>query len=209
MYKVWKVLRGVITVLLLVATGVPALLYVLLSFDGVQNKVREITATELSHLLGARVSIGNLGVRPFNRVSLTNIALVDSTDTDTIATVGRISAGLELWKLLRHGDIVVDYALLDGASVRIHREDPTAPLNIQPIIDHLKSDRPRERETPFELSINTVIVRRGELSYDILNAPAPDSSRFAPAHIRVSDIALNAYIPVSYTHLTLPKISLE
>lgn len=200
MYKVWKVLRGVITVLLLVATGVPALLYVLLSFDGVQNKVREITATELSHLLGARVSIGNLGVRPFNRVSLTNIALVDSTDTDTIATVGRISAGLELWKLLRHGDIVVDYALLDGASVRIHREDPTAPLNIQPIIDHLKSDRPRERETPFELSINTVIVRRGELSYDILNAPAPDSSRFAPAHIRVSDIALNAYIPRISTH---------
>ncbi len=195
MNKVWKVVRTIVSVLLLTSIGLPTLMYVLLSVDKIQDKIRNSASAELSHLLGAKVDIGNLGVRPFNRFTLTDISIVDSAGTDTLATVRRVSAGIELWRLVRSGDLVVDYALLDGANVRIWKTDSVSPLNIQPVLDHLKSDRPREHETPFELSINTVIIRRGTLTYDILSAPTPLPDRFNPAHIHVSDIALNAYIP--------------
>ena len=42
MYRIWKILRVLVSLLLLVAVGVPALLYVLLSIDSVQNNLREV-----------------------------------------------------------------------------------------------------------------------------------------------------------------------
>lgn len=195
MKRIWIVFRAVVSLLMLVAVGVPAVLYVLLSVDSVQKHIRTITDTELSHLLGARFNIGQLSIRPFNRVMLSDIVLVDSAGTDTMATIGRISAGIELWKLLADGKIVVDYAMVDGLRLNVWRADSSAPLNVQPVLDHLRSDKPRDRSTPFELRINTVIVRRASASYDILSAAPADSGRFDRNHIRIDDMALNAYIP--------------
>lgn len=195
MKKAWKVFRTVVSLLLFMAVGVPALLYVLLSIGGVQNSIRRITNTELSHVLGARVDIGRLSIRPFNRVMLSDISLTDSLSGDTLATVRRVSAGLELWRLIRQGEIVVDYAMVDGLNLKVWRRDSVSPLNIQPVIDHLRSDNPRQRETPFELRMNTVIVRRSSASYDVLSARHCQPGRFDPNHIAVSDVAINAYIP--------------
>ncbi len=52
MYRIWKILRVLVSLLLLVAVGVPALLYVLLSIDSVQNNLREVVQTEFSRQLG-------------------------------------------------------------------------------------------------------------------------------------------------------------
>lgn len=112
MYRIWKILRVLVSLLLLVAVGVPALLYVLLSIDSVQNNLREVVQTEFSRQLGAKVTIGRFGVRPFSRVTLADIALTDSSGTDTIATIERVSAGIETARLLRSGDIIVDLSLI-------------------------------------------------------------------------------------------------
>lgn len=200
MKKVWKVFRTLVSLLLLIAVGVPALLYVLLSIDSVQNRIRLITNTELSHVLGARVDIGHLSIRPFNKVMLSDISLTDSLSGDTFATVSRVSAGLELWRLIRQGELVVDYAMVDGLKLNVWRADSASPLSIQPVIDHLRSDNPRQRETPFELRINTVIVRRSSAAYDVLSAPHRPEGVFDPNHISVGDIAINAYIPRISTH---------
>lgn len=200
MQKVWKTVRAIVTVLLLLVVGIPTLAYVLLSFDSVQDDIRGVSERELSHVLGARVSIGRLGVRPFNRIWLGEVAIVDSAGTDTMARIRRVSGGIKLWNFIRSGEIVVDYAMVDGVDVHIWRRDSAAPLNIQPVLDHLRSDRPRQRETPFELSINTVVVRRATIAYDILSAPTPEEGRFDPRHILVSDLAVNAYIPKIANH---------
>lgn len=200
MEKLWKVVRALVSAILLIAVGVPAVLYVLLSLDGVQNQARTIASRELSHILGAEMTIGSLSYRPFNRLMLSDLSLVNSTGTDTIAKIRRVSAGVEIWRLLRHGEIVIDYALIDGGKFNIWRNDSTSPLNIQPIIEHLKSDTPRERETPFDLSINTVILRRSSLCYDINSSPEPIEGRFDPSHIAISDLAVNAYIPRLSNH---------
>ncbi len=185
-----------VSLLLLVAVGVPALLYVLLSIDSVQNNLREVVQTEFSRQLGAKVTIGRFGVRPFSRVTLADIALTDSSGTDTIATIERVSAGIETARLLRSGDIVVDFALIDGLHCRLWREAPDSPLNIAPIVEHIKANRNQNREEkPFELSINSVIVRRGGLDYDVRDAAPADSGHFDRNHIRLRELAINAFIP--------------
>ncbi|MDE6437276.1 MAG: hypothetical protein K2K69_07205, partial [Muribaculaceae bacterium] len=107
----WKIFRAFVSVLLLLAVVVPAALYVLLSVDGVQNRVRSIAATELSRLLGADVGIEQVRIHPFNRLSVRGMSLC--LDGDTLASVGHVSAGFELYHFLHTGELVIDYALVD------------------------------------------------------------------------------------------------
>ncbi|MDE6197765.1 MAG: translocation/assembly module TamB domain-containing protein [Muribaculaceae bacterium] len=180
------------SVLLLLAVLLPSSVYVLLSLNPVQEKIRSIAAGELSKTLGADLSIGRVIIHPFNRLSISDVSL--ALENDTVASVSNVSAGFELYHFLRTGELVIDYALVDGARFHVCRDSVGAPLNIQPLIDHLRSDKPK-REKAFELKINTVILRNGSLSYDINSAALPDSGRFCPSHIAVENLAVNAFIP--------------
>ena len=142
------------------AVLLPAAIYVLLSLDPVQRMVRDTAAEQLTDLLGADVDVGSVTIYPFNRATVEDISL--SIGTDTIAKVATVSAGFELFPLLSRGEVVVDYALLDGVDVHISRPTPEGSLNIQPIIDRLKSDRPSQKKK-FRVEISTVVVRRARL----------------------------------------------
>lgn len=198
--------------LLLLAVGLPAAIYVLLSLEPVQNTVRDTAASELSKLLGADVTISNVQFHPFNRLSVRDIRL--DIDGETAAEISTVSAGFELFRFIRTRDIVIDYALIDGLNLRISRDSVGAPLNIQPVLDRLSSGEQREKKS-FDLSINTVLIRNGIASYDILSAAEPDSGKFDPNHIHVSDLAINAYIPqisdrnylINLDHLSLTERS--
>ena len=190
---VWKLFRAVVSALLLVAVLLPAALYVLLSLDPVQKGVRQTAETELSNLLGADVSIGYVRIHPFRRLNVDGVSV--ALGTDTVARIGTISAGVELLPLITRQQFVVDYALVDGLDLAVTRTAPGEPLNIQPVLDRLKSDNKGPRKQ-FSLEINTIIVRRASASYDVLSAPPADSLRFDPNHIGVRDLAVNAFIPV-------------
>ena len=174
------------------AVLLPAAIYVLLSLDPVQRMVRDTAAEQLTDLLGADVDVGSVTIYPFNRATVEDISL--SIGTDTIAKVATVSAGFELFPLLSRGEVVVDYALLDGVDVHISRPTPEGSLNIQPIIDRLKSDRPSQKKK-FRVEISTVVVRRASASYDVVSCAAPDSALFDPHHIAIRDLAVNAFIP--------------
>ncbi|MDE6612834.1 MAG: hypothetical protein K2K22_09785, partial [Muribaculaceae bacterium] len=184
--------------MLLLVVLLPVALYMLLSVSDVQERIRTVAERELSHTLGAKLSIGHISIRPFKTLSISDVSLL--LESDTIAHVSTVSAGFELFHLLRTGELVIDYALLDDASVRIWRADPQSPLNIEPIIAHLKSDEAREPSS-FELKINTVIVRHGNVSYDILSAATPQEGQFDAAHISIRDFSLNAFIPTLSNNL--------
>jgi hypothetical protein len=188
----WKIFRAIVCVILLFAVLTPVTLYVMLSLDPVQNYIRNIGQTELTRLLGAEVTIGKVGIRPFNKLDVRNVSL--NLGNDSIAAIDDVSAGFELYHFIRTGELVFDYALIDGARFCISKATPESPLNIQPIINHLQKDSPKE-EKPFDLRFNTVVIRNAELSYDVLSETLCDSARFCPSHIRVSKLAVNAYIP--------------
>lgn len=193
MKQFWRVFRAVLSALMLLAIAVPAALYVLLSLDGVQTAIRTRAAAELSAMLGADVGIRRLGIRPFSRVELRDVTL--AIDGDSVAAIGRISAGIDFWEMVRHGDFVVDYALIEDVRLALWRDSIGAPLNVQCVLDSLRSDDDGRPPASFSLALNTLILRNATVSYDILAASPPLPGRFDPNHILLDSIALNLYAP--------------
>ena len=192
MYGLWKLFRSFVSVVLLVLVLVPAIVYGLLSTPAVQERLRRIAQTELSALLDADVSIGRVSISPFTKVNIYDVSLVHRGDT--IASLDAVNAALELRPLIFRGKFIVDYTLIDGASVHLRRDSAGAPLNIQPIIDHLKKPDSNDRPAYFDLQISTLVVRNAMFSYDVASEPCREG-RFDPNHISVTGLGLNAYIP--------------
>lgn len=192
--RIWKIFRAAASCVLLLAVLAPAALYLLLSAPAVQNGVRNMACRELSVLLGVPVEVERVTISPFNRVAVRGVSVTDESG-DTILSVREISAGVELMRTLRLRRIMIDYALLDGAVVAVKRPAPGEPSNIDPIIARLRSDRPRDKESAFDLQISTVVVHDGCLSYDVTSCPGAQDGRFSAGHILVTDLSLNAYIP--------------
>ena len=188
----WKIFRAVVSVLLLLAVLLPAAIYVLLSIDGVQDMVRRATEDSLSKLLRAEVRVGSVAIHPFNRATVGDIALI--SEADTIARVSTVSAGFEIWPLISAREVVVDYALLDGVDIHITRATPSSPLNIEPIIERLRSDNPGGNSA-VDIEVSSVVIRRANARYDVLSEPEADDGRFDPNHIAVNNLAVNAFIP--------------
>lgn len=210
----WKIFRAFVSVLLLMAVLIPTALYVLLSTTPVQKEVRNIASRELTKLLGADVEIGRINIHPFNRLALEEISVV-LPDGSRPASVDNLRAGFELRHFLQTGQLIIDYVFIDGIHVAVSRVDSVAPLNVQPILDHLRSDKQDKEPAAFEMKVNNVVLRNGTFSYDVLSAPPASPGRFDSRHIAVRDLALNAYLPmlgnedfkVDIDHLSLSERS--
>lgn len=190
----YKSLRALFVVCLALAVLVPVGLYIALSMPGVQNKLRRTAESELTGLLGMRVSIGDVYMAPFSRVTLRHVALTDSLG-DTAVSVDRLGAGVSIPGLLFKRRLVVTYAEIIGLDARLSRDSTGAPLNIQPMIDALS---PKDRSKPpakFDFRVNTVVIRKSAMSYDIVSAPRDSAGRFDPNHIAVSDLRADLRLP--------------
>ena len=193
----YKILRGVMVTVFILAILLPAMLFVAISLPPVQNKLRHIAESELTELLGAKVEIGRVGVAPMSSVTLFDVSVTDPYGVKALE-VSRLGAGIDLTDLLQ-GDIRVTYAELLGMNVIVYRANADSPLNIQPIIDKLSKKDENKEPAKFDLAITTVVIRKSELHYDVLDAPESDG-RFTHNHIAVYDLRADA---------TLPRISNE
>ncbi len=187
----YKSLRGVIVTLIVMVALIPAVLFVGLSLPPVQNLIRQKAETELCKLLGVDVEIGRVGIAPFSSITLRDVVVHD-TDGKEALRVKKLGAGIDLMHLFR-GDILVTYAELYDMAADIYRATPGSPLNIQPIIDNLKPKDPNKPPTRFDLAINTVVIRKSELHYNVLDQPVTD--RFNPSHIDVYDLQADVTLP--------------
>ncbi len=166
MKLIYRILRTILVTALILAAVIPAVLYVALSLTGVQRRVADRLETELSALLDARVSIGDLGVMPFNRVILRDVVL-ETAPGDTALTVSRLGAGVSLFDGLLSDTWRVDYVQLIGLDARLRRDSLSAPLNIQGVIDALgpKDTNPDLSSNAIRrrLTVKSSLVRRGRL----------------------------------------------
>ena len=106
-----------------------ASLYILLNLSSVQHAVRDIAQTELTKLLGAKVTIGNIAIHPFNEVVATDVSLTGDTNSDTILTVSKLGSSISLYQLIKNQRIVLTYAELIGLDCHISRPTPDGVLN--------------------------------------------------------------------------------
>lgn len=191
----YKILRSLLVTLAVLVIVVPGLVYAILSLPVFTDMIADTASTELTKLLGVKVNIKSVDISPFNRVALRNVTITDSVGTDTIASIGRLGAGIELSELITRKNIVINYVELIDLDARLNKADPEAPLNIQPIIEALKPKDPNKPPTKFDFKVQTIIIRRSKASYDILSAPKLPDNRFDPNHISINDLRADLRLP--------------
>ncbi len=197
MSKLYKILRSILVSLAVLLLVLPVLTYVIVSLTGVERKLVSIAEKELTELINAKVTIASADIRPFNRVALNNVSVVVAPG-DTALKVRRIGAGIRLDQLLLKQKIVVSYIVLLGPDFAIHQDTSGAPLNIDPIIKKLSGNQKKGKK-PFELAINSIVIRRGKINFRNLS----DTTESASEKINFSDIAINNF----KADLKLPLIS--
>lgn len=190
MKKTLRVLRSLVVAALSFVVIAPVALYILLSTPWAQGRLCGVAEAELSALLGTRVDVGSVAIHPFNRLDACDISVADDAGRECLS-VERLSVRFELYHFLRTRRIVFDYALIDRPDLRVYRESAATPLNIEGIIARLKGGD-SGKKTHFRFKVATLALRDGRAAYDVLDAPAPDSGRFAPQHVEVSGLQLHA-----------------
>ena len=146
-------------------------------------------AGALGETLGAEVRIGRIDCGMLNRLVADDIVLYDRDGND-LFKAARLSATFQFLPLFR-GKIVIDNIQLFSFSARLCREHPDKDPNYRFLLDRLSSDKPAE--SFVDLRINSILLRRGHISHDLLYMPY-DSAGFSPAHLDIDD--LNADISV-------------
>ncbi|MGP1463012.1 translocation/assembly module TamB domain-containing protein [Tannerella sp.] len=167
----------------------------------VQEKIASEAEKELSARLNVPVTVGKVDIEWLNRLVLGDVS-IDDQNGQKLFEADHISAGFKIWPLL-HGQWVFTTVRLFGFSLNIERETPDSPLNLQFVMDAFAS-KDTLSKTSIDLKINSIIIRRGRLRYDVLNVPFPDN-RFSAGHIHLEDINGKIILPT----LHAPTFSVE
>ncbi|MDE6697608.1 MAG: translocation/assembly module TamB [Muribaculaceae bacterium] len=156
--------RSIIMIVIALLVVVYVGLYVFLSVPSIQNKIKMLVCEETSLLLGGKIGIESLTVLPFSEVILSEVSL-DSPDGDRCASIKKVAAGIDLWRLVADRKIVLNYAEIIGLDVKVVQDSLGAPTNIQFLIDALSPKDKTKPPTLFDLKIRNVVIRESKASY--------------------------------------------
>ncbi len=160
----------------------------LLNIPYVQRKMSVLVANELTSLLGSQLSIGRIDIGLLNRIIVDNLLLEDQSGEEMLK-VTRLSAKFDILPLFS-GKISISSAQLFGFNINLNKPTPEDQPNFQFVVDALASKDSVREENNLELRINSLLIRRGKLSYDVLSEEETPG-RFNPQHIQLRNIVAN------------------
>ncbi|MDE5839574.1 MAG: hypothetical protein K2H49_01505, partial [Muribaculaceae bacterium] len=164
MKATYKAVRSIIMVLIMLLVVVYVGLYVSLSVPSVQDRIKKKVCDESSRLLGGKVAMKSLYVYPFSEIMLTGVTL-DSPSGERCASIGKVAAGIDLWRLLSDRKIVLNYAEIIGLDVMVYQDSAGSPTSIQFLVDALSPKDKKKPPTVFDLKIRNVVIRDSKASY--------------------------------------------
>ncbi len=159
---------------------------VLLRVGAVQHELGARIGGALSETLGSEVSIGRVDVGMLNRVLIDDVEVLD-LQGERLLSVGRLSVKVSLLDLLK-GKVSISSAQLFGMRAQLHKDETSC--NYAFILDAFSSDESSESK-PFDIRLNSLIIRRSELSYNTIGL------KNISAHIianKLSNDSLNIYV---------------
>lgn len=188
-------LRSVLFAVILIAVGLFASLYLVLSLPSVQQRILGIACSEVSRLLGGRVDASEISIKLFDEIVLHDVSLT-SPAGDRCIEIRTLGAGIDLGRLVWDRKIEVTYAEILGLKGHVTQSEEGGPLNIQFMIDALAPKDKSKPPTAFDLNIRTVVIRDGDLEYGRLWCPPEaDSLRMDFNHIHVKGLSVDMSIP--------------
>ena len=177
-------LKYIVRILVWGFIGIHISMLVLLNIPSVQGKLAATVSTELRKLLGTEVSVGHIELGLFNRLHIEDILLHDLQGEEML-NIHRLSARFELEPLLE-GKIVINSVQLIGFDIQLRKETPEAVPNFQFVLDAFASKDTLQEPTQLDLRINSILMNRGKISYDVLSAPETPG-KFNASHIGIKD----------------------
>lgn len=163
-------------------------LLLLTSIPAFQSWSAGVASRYLEEKVGSRVSINNLKLNMLGRIVLDNVKIYDQRDT-LMLQASRIAAKVDLMPLIEK-KIRISGAQLIGAKAKIYK-DGDEPFNFQYFVDAFsKKDT---TSTPLDLAIGALVVRRGEVRFDLLDKPR-STEKLDPNHLHLSDLSLTARV---------------
>lgn len=177
------------------------LLLLVTNYSPIRSWLTHSIAQGLGNALHTEVTLGDLQLGLFNRVVISDVRIFDQ-NSRLMLKADRATAKIELRSLLRSQVALRTVSLLD-ANIRLGRNHPDSADNFQFVIDALSS-KEEKKKSSLNLRINSLILRRVNVSYDRTYEPTTPG-RLNPAHIHVSNINAN----LSLKHLTPDSLSLR
>lgn len=191
----YKVVRSILLTVIVTVAGIYLLTYILLSIPAVQDKVKGEAERQLTAFLGGRVEIGDFDFYPFNEAILKDVSIHDPKGDKCIG-IGKLGAGIRLWRLISTGQIEITYAELIDGDFQITQATPDAPLNIQFLIDAFSPKDKNKPPASFDVKIHNVVIRRCKASYSRLWMPhGSNTLQFDPNYISVTDLNADITLP--------------
>lgn len=192
-------LRTVIVTIMVIYFGLIALL----NISYVQHGISSVVTRELKKLFNTEVSVGNIDLGLLNRIIIQDLTLYDKTGKELLS-VARFSVKFD-YKALLQGQVSIHSVQLFAANIRLNKENKSAPANFQFIIDALASkDKKKEDSSFINLRINSILIRRGSVSYDILSEKETPY-KFNASHIGINNLSAN----ISLKALTEDSVNVQ
>ncbi|MDE7376407.1 MAG: translocation/assembly module TamB, partial [Muribaculaceae bacterium] len=173
---------------------VPTTVYIMLSTDWAQERLRTAGEEALQKALGVEAEIGEVEFVPFNRLAVHDVSIADDYGEKSFA-ISSIEARYELFDFLFRGEMVVDYAVIDTLVGHVYRATPDAPLNVSGILDRLRKEDNDGSVKIFNFRFNDIEVLNSRLSYDVLSVPETPG-RFCVSHTQLEDFNVLLLAPM-------------
>lgn len=145
-------------------------------------------AEELSKVLKTHLTIGRINIGLLNRIIIDDVVLNDQSDKEMLK-VTRLSAKFDIIPFFK-GKISISSVQLFGFNINLNKQTPDSPPNFKFVLDAFASKDTVKKDNSLDLRINSVLIRRGKLSYHILseeNTP----EKFNAKHIQLQNIIAN------------------
>ena len=179
-------LKYIVRILVWSFIGIHIGLIVLLNIPSVQGKLAILVSTELGRLLHTEVAVGRIELGLLNRIHITDVRL-DDQQGEEMLNVNRLSARFE-WRPLLEGKIIINSVQLIGFDIRLQKDTPESVPNFQFVLDALASKDTLKQAPKIDLRINSVLINRGQLTYDVLSEPQT-AEKFNASHIGIQNLS--------------------
>lgn len=168
--------------------GVYIGIIVLLNIPYIQQKTTVFVAKELSHIMGTQLTIGKIDIGLLNRIIIDNVTLDDQTGKEMLK-ITRFSAKFDIPALFR-GKIAISSVQLFGFNINLNKQTPDSPPNFKFVLDAFASKDTVRTNSSIDLRINSILMRRGKLTYDVLSEEETPG-KFNAQHVKLHNIIAN------------------
>lgn len=160
----------------------------MLNIPFVQHKITVAVTDELRKTLRTELSIGKIDIGLLNRIIIDDVRVEDRSGKEMLK-VTRLSAKFSIHSLFQ-GKIIINSIQLFGFNISLNKQTPDSPPNFKFIIETFASKDTLNKENKLDLRINSILIRRGRLAYDVLSEPETPG-KFNTSHVQLQNIIAN------------------